>query len=97
MQIRLFGYPEAFEWDLDKAEANERKHGIRFLDAARMFDGFTVDSLTLRFGELRVAAIGLLDGIEVTIVYVVRGSTFRIISARRAGKDERRAYREIYP
>ena len=97
MHIRLFGYPEAFEWDLDKAEANEQKHGIRFLDAVRVFDGPTFDTLTLRFGELRVAAVGLLEGVEVTVVYVVRGSTFRMISARRASRDERRAYGEIYP
>jgi uncharacterized DUF497 family protein len=97
MHIRLFGYPEAFEWDIDKADFNEQKHGIRFLDAARVFDGFTVDSLSLRYGELRVLSIGCLDGLEIVVVYVVRGSTFRIISARRAGKDERRAYREIYP
>lgn len=97
MHIRLFGYPEAFEWDLDKAEANLQKHGLPFLDAVRVFDGPTFDSLTLRYGELRVAAVGLLDGVEITVVYVARGSTFRMISARRASKDERRAYREIYP
>lgn len=97
MHIRLFGYPEAFEWDFDKAEANLQKHGLPFIEAARVFDGPTFDSLTLRFGELRVAAVGLLDGVEITVVYVARGSAFRIISARRASKDERRAYREIYP
>jgi uncharacterized DUF497 family protein len=96
MHIRLFGYPEAFEWDFDKAEINLQKHGLSFEDAARVFDGFTVDSLSLRHGEVRVLSIGRVDGVEVTVVYVVRGSTFRIISARRAGKDERKAYREIH-
>jgi len=96
VQIRLFGYPRAFEWDLDKADSNLQKHGIGFEDAVRVFDGPTADSLTLRRGELRAMAVGRLEGIEVTVVYVVRGSTFRIILARRARKDERRAYREIY-
>lgn len=95
MHIRLFGYPEAFEWDLDKAESNLRKHGLAFEDAVRVFDGFTVDSLSLRRGELRVVSIGRLAGLEIVVVYAVRGSTFRIISARRAGNDERRAYREV--
>jgi uncharacterized DUF497 family protein len=27
-----------FEWDDKKAEANHRKHGIRFEEAARVFD-----------------------------------------------------------
>jgi uncharacterized protein len=97
MQIRLFGYPEAFEWDLDKADTNEQKHGIRFLDAVRVFKGPTLDSLTLRHGELRVMSIGLLAGVEVTIIYVIRGRTFRIISAWKAYKHERRAYRQDYP
>jgi hypothetical protein len=97
MQFRLFGSPEAFEWDLDKADSNLRKHHIDFEEAVGVFRGPTLDSLTLRRGELRVMSVGLLEGVEVTVIYVVRGSTFRIISARRAKKDERRAYREIYP
>lgn len=27
-----------FEWDPNKAKSNERKHGIRFEDAIRVFD-----------------------------------------------------------
>jgi uncharacterized DUF497 family protein len=91
----IFGSPDAFQWDLDKAELNLQKHHLAFEDAVRVFEGPTLDSLTLRRGELRVVSIGVVEEIEVTVVYVVRGRTFRIISARKASKDERKAYREL--
>lgn len=96
MQIRIFGNPEAFEWDLDKADLNAEKHQISFEDAIEVFQQPTLDSLTLRRGELRVGAIGLVAGVEVMVVYAIRGTTFRIISARKASKDEREAYRAIF-
>jgi uncharacterized protein len=95
MHIMIFGYPDRFQWDLDKAELNLQKHHLAFEDAVRVFDQPTVDSLTLRGGELRVVSTGIVTGLEVTVVYAVRGRTFRIISARRASKDERQAYREF--
>jgi uncharacterized DUF497 family protein len=67
MQFRFFGSPEAFEWDLDKADSNLRKHDIDFEEAVSVFHGPTLDSLTLRRGELRVMSIGLLDGVEVAV------------------------------
>lgn len=96
VQIRILGHPEAFEWDLDKAESNLQKHGLAFEDAIRVFYWPTLDTLTIRRGELRVMSIGVVEGVEVTVVYVVRGTTFRIISARRASKDERQAYRAAF-
>jgi uncharacterized protein len=96
MQIGIFGKPEAFEWDLDKADLNAEKHQISFEDAIRVFEQPTLDSLTLRRGELRAMAIGVVDGVEVMVVYAIRGTTFRIISARKASKDEREAYRAVF-
>ena len=95
MHIMIFGFPDTFEWDLDKAELNLQKHHLAFEDVVRVFDEATVDSLSLRGGELRVVSTGDLAGVEITVVYVVRGRTFRIISARKASKDERKAYREF--
>jgi uncharacterized DUF497 family protein len=78
-----------------KAELNLQKHRLAFEDAVRVFERTTLDSLSLRGGELRVVSTGTVAGVEVTVVYVVRGRTFRIISARKASKDERKAYREL--
>jgi uncharacterized protein len=49
-----------FTWDPDKNLANVRRHGIAFQDAARIFDGSTVERPDDRFeyGEVRVYAIG---------------------------------------
>jgi uncharacterized protein len=96
MQITVYGFPEEFEWDLDKADLNLQKHFIAFEDAVRIFDGPTLDWMTLRQGELRTASAGLVDGLAVTVIYVIRGTAYRIISARRASKHERKAYREVF-
>jgi site-specific recombinase XerD len=47
--------------------------------------------------EARWKAIGMLEGTEIVVVYTLRSRLRRIISARRAGRDERRAYREAHP
>ncbi len=39
-----------------------------------------------------MVAIGLLDGIEITLVYTDRGEVRRMISARKATHHERHAY-----
>lgn len=89
--------PLEFEWDERKCLANVAKHGIDFDDAARVFDGPTLESASNRDGEERRLAIGLVDEREVAVVYTVREGRYRIISARRARRYERRAYRAAYP
>lgn len=53
MHIRLYCFPDAFEWDPAKAEANLQKHHIAFEDAVHVFDGPTVETFSPRNGELR--------------------------------------------
>jgi uncharacterized protein len=84
-----------FTWDPDKNLANIRRHSIAFVDAARIFDGPTVERVDDRFEyeEVRVYAIGLLNGIEITVIYTDRDEDERhIISAWRAEPHERRYY-----
>ncbi len=88
-----------FEWDEAKNRANIAKHGIDFTRAKEIFSGPTVNFLDHRrnYGEIRRVAIGLVEGREVYVIYTVRGEVYRIISARRANRSERRAYRQTYP
>lgn len=79
-------------WDESKRRANPAKHLIDFRDATQIFDGPVFQKAQRRHGEERVLAIGLMQDIEIVVVYVTRGSTKRIISARRAHKDERKDY-----
>jgi uncharacterized protein len=60
-----------FVWDAGKNAINVRRHGIAFEDAKRIFDGPTVERVDDRFdyGETRVYAIGLVNGIEFTVIY----------------------------
>ncbi|MGA9642110.1 MAG: BrnT family toxin [Terriglobales bacterium] len=83
-----------FEWDEGKRQANLAKHLIDFQDATHIFDGPVFEKSERRHGEDRVVAIGLMQDIEIVVVYVTRGQHRRIISARRAHRDERQAYAE---
>jgi uncharacterized DUF497 family protein len=88
-----------FEWDAAKNEANIAKHRIDFEDAIGIFEGPVLERSDQRrdYGEPRIVAFGVLDDREIAIVYTVRETRRRIISARRASKDEREAYRNAYP
>jgi uncharacterized DUF497 family protein len=82
------------EWDQAKRQANILKHGIDFVDAIKIFAGQFIETTDLRrdYGEQRLIASGELSGEIVRIVYTWRGQRRRIITARRARRDERRAY-----
>lgn len=87
--------PAEFEWDDAKASANEAKHSVRFAYAAAVFlDDNRLDLDTTRAddGEERRKAIGLIDGKLDTVVYTLRRSLCRLISARRSNAKEGRSY-----
>lgn len=88
-----------FSWDPAKSEANFRARGFDFEFAARIFEHPTWERQDARqdYGELRVLATGLVEGLELTVCYTDRhiaGSSVerRIISARRSNRRERQAY-----
>jgi uncharacterized DUF497 family protein len=85
-----------FEWDEAKNKANILKHGIDFDDAIGIFNGQVLERVDARrdYGEMRIIAIGVVEGRELVLVYTMRGRMCRIISARRARRDERRTYRQ---
>ena len=86
----------SFEWDENKRLANIDKHGIDFADAVKIFDGFITKKQDTRadYGEERFIAVGLLNGIEIAVIHTIRGDKTRIISARRARREERAVYYE---
>lgn len=88
-----------FSWDLAKSEENLRDRGFDFSFATLVFTGPTLEREDTRrdYGERRVIAIGLAQGLELTVVYTDRehqGGSIerRIISARRSNRYERKAY-----
>ena len=80
----------AFRVGRSKRQSNLAKHHIDFQDASRIFDGPIFEKANRSRGEDRIVAIG--EEVEIVVVYVIRGKRRRIISARRAHRDERQDY-----
>jgi uncharacterized DUF497 family protein len=84
-----------YVWNKRKGRGNVARHGIAFEDAIRIFEGPTLERVDDRFdyGETRIYAIGVVDGLEITLIYTdVSETERRIISAWRAERHERTAY-----
>jgi len=82
-------------WDEEKNRRNAILHGIVFEDAVRIFNGPTLEKIDDRFdyGEQRVYAIGLVNDLEITVIYSDwSDDERRIISAWRSEPHERRQY-----
>jgi uncharacterized protein len=84
-----------YDWDVAKAGANARKHGVRFPDAVAVFaDAAALTLYDPDAGEERYVTVGL-DGMArlLVVVYTWRGpGTIRLISARRATRREADQY-----
>ena len=82
------------EWDEAKRRSNINRHGIDFVDVAVVFAGETVTFLDYRYdyGETRFVTFGLLWGRVVAIVHTASDETIRIISFRKAGKNEEKLF-----
>ncbi|ACK68733.1 protein of unknown function DUF497 [Gloeothece citriformis PCC 7424] len=85
----------SFEYDPQKAKTNQQKHGVSFAEAEMVFfDPLAIhdldpDSTT----EERFIAVGMGNmGSLLVVVYTLRGDIIRLISARRATKQERKTY-----
>lgn len=86
----------SFEWDIKKAESNERKHGISFDEASTVFaDALSLtihDPLHSEDEERFVIIGGSYKNRMLTVVHTERDDSIRIISARKATKNERSYY-----
>jgi uncharacterized DUF497 family protein len=84
-----------FEWDTAKAQTNLRKHKVPFLMACEVFK----DSERLErpdrsgyYGEERWTVVGRIEQTILFVVFTQRGQRIRLISARRATRNEQRSY-----
>ncbi len=85
-------------WDIHKAQANFRKHGVYFSEKEPVFDDDAAISITddeSDPSEQRFVAIGRgAKGRVLVVAYCYRGEDIRVISARIAEPHERRQYEE---
>ena len=83
-----------FTWDLREAEANARKHGLSFAEAATAFGdphSLAIPDPDHSMDEDRYVLMGTTAGERlVVVVHTWRGETVRLICARRATRRERR-------
>jgi uncharacterized protein len=87
-----------FEWNPSKAQSNLKKHGVSFEEAKSIF----YDELAIQFydndnseSEDRFIMLGISKELNVlTVCHCERqeGEVIRIISARKATKNERKFY-----
>lgn len=83
-----------YEWDEAKRQSNLADHGVDFAQM-EYFDWTTALAMTSdRQGETRFAAIGSIAGRLHFVVYTPRGVNRRIISLRRASRNERQLYEQ---
>ena len=84
-----------FLWNEDKAAENEHKHGVKFEEAATVFDDpLLVLADASRNDEQRDKVIGFsIAGRLLTVVHIeLEGEFIRIISAWRASAVEEALY-----
>ncbi len=88
-----------FEWDERKNRANRKKHGVSFEEARSAFldeEARVVADPEHSGDEERFVLLGLSASLRILVVchcYWEDESVIRIISARKADREEQRQYR----
>jgi len=87
-----------FEWDPQKAAANQRKHGVSFEEAETVFAdecAILLDDPDHSVDEARLLVLGLSARLRTSVVsrcYRKADDVVRVISARKAARLERDVY-----
>ena len=91
---------EGFEWDEGNSAKNWLRHEVQQVEAEQaLLNTPLVVNVTSTHGaaEPRFIALGQTDaGRLLTVVFTVRGTKVRVISARAMSKPERKVYGEVH-
>ena len=88
-------YDFEFEFDDNKSASNKEKHGIGFIEAQELWNdenGAIFDANSE--DEKRYALVSKLDGKMWVTIFTMRGERVRLISVRRARKEEVEFYEQ---
>jgi len=78
-----------FEFDSNKSQSNMRKHGIDFREAQALWDDSDLIEIPARTSdEPRFLVVGKISGEHWSAIITWRREKIRIISVRRARKEE---------
>lgn len=83
-------------FDEAKRRTNLRKHGLDFADAERVFSGitYTIEDRRFAYSERRFLTLGLLVETVVAIAHTETRNEIRVISMRKATRNEETLYFE---
>lgn len=85
-----------YEWDAEKAAQNLAKHNVDFSGARSVFkdiDALVAPDNRRDYREPRFNIIAKdIAGDVLTVTFTIRGDVVRLISARKASRDERKRY-----
>ena len=82
-----------FAYDPTKSQRNQKKHGVDFVAAQELWSDERSKVLLARSeDESRLMRIGAIRGRIWSAIYTLREERIRLISVRRARKDEEEYY-----
>jgi uncharacterized DUF497 family protein len=83
-----------YEWDEDKRISNLKKHALDFQDIIHfVWDNALIsEDQSESYGEMRYRALGLINQQLVMLVFTLRGECVRVISLRKATRQEKQHY-----
>ena len=83
-----------YVWDEGKRQANITRHGIDFLMAEEFEWETAIETIDDRhdYGEERWIALGFIENRVCVLIYTLRSENIRIISLRKATKQEKEYY-----
>ena len=93
----------SFVWDKGKAEANRRKHGVSFEEAETVFydpNARLIFDSDHSSQEDRFMLLGFSSALRILVVchcYREGDREIRVISARKATRNERKQYERFSP
>jgi hypothetical protein len=86
-----------YSYNPEKKAANLKKHGMNFDDAKTVIESdrtVTFEDSRFDYDEARYLTLGLLQDMVVIIATAETDTTIRIISMRKADKNEQKIYYE---
>jgi len=82
-----------FEFDTQKNKKNKEKHGIDFVEAQKLWeDPYSIEIPAKYVDEPRYLLIGRIKEKYWSAIFTYRSNKIRIISVRRARKNEKEIY-----
>jgi hypothetical protein len=90
-----YSFDVEFEWDPAKAQINLRKHKVPFLVACEAFKDqsrLEYQDVSSDYDEERWIVLGRVAQMILSVVYTRRGQRIRLISARKADRNEQQTY-----